>query len=311
MNLDALVAPLRADVVSGAAVVSRAAAAAMRRGAVNLPARDSRELAEALGALAVRVLDAQPAMAPLVQLLTAVLGAVDPDADLDDARRAAAEAAEGFRAVLEERSARLASNLAREIEPGSTILTISSSSTVRSALVEARDRNIRVVCLEARPMNEGQGLARTLAHAGIPVVLAVDAAGESLVPDCDLVLLGADSVGDAGVVNKIGSLALARAAAAHSVPVWVAADRTKWLPPGFPQFHADDRPPEEIWKGGRGVRVWNRYFERLPWEFVGQIASDAGILSPEELRTRRAELEAAPVLSAWAASRESETPNER
>lgn len=311
MNLDALVAPLRADVVSGAAVVSRAAAAAMRRGAVNLPAHDSRELGVALGALSVRVMEAQPAMAPLVQLLTDVLGAVDPDAPLEDARRSAAEAAEGFRASLEERSARLASILAREIPTGSRILTISSSSTVRSALVEARGRDIRVLCLEGRPMNEGQGLARTLAHAGIPVTLAVDAAGESLVGESDLVLLGADSVGDSGVVNKIGSLALARAAAARSVPVWVAADRTKWLPPGFPQFHADDRPPDEVWRGARGVRVWNRYFERLPFELVGQIVSDAGVLSPDELRTRRAALEAAPVLSEWAASREPDTQNER
>ena len=307
MNLDALVAPLRADVVSGAAVVSRAAAAAMRRGAVQLPARDSGELLEALNELAVRVMDAQPAMAPLVQLLSAVLSSVDPDASLEDTRRAAAESAENFRASLEERSARVAARLSAEIAPGSTVLTISSSSTVRSGLVEARNRDVRVICLEGRPVNEGQGLARTLAQAGIPVVLAVDAAGEALMPQADLVLLGADSVGDQGIVNKIGSLALARAARAHGVPVWIAADRSKWLPPGFPQFHADDRPPDEVWKGARGVRVWNRYFERLPFELVRQVVSDAGILSPDELRARRQDLQAAPVLAEWAATRDPET----
>jgi translation initiation factor 2B subunit (eIF-2B alpha/beta/delta family) len=307
VNLEALVAPLRADVVSGAAVVSRAAAAAMRRGAVRLPAQDSQELLGALSQLAVRVMEAQPAMAPLVQLLSAVLTSVNPAASLDDARRAAAEAAEGFRASLEERSARVAARLADEIAPGSTVLTISSSSTVRSGLVEALERNIRVICLEGRPMNEGQGLARTLAHAGIPVVLAVDAAGEALVPEADLVLLGADSVGDRGIVNKIGSLSLARAAHAYGIPVWIAADQSKWLPPGFPQFHADDRPPDEVWKGTRGVRVWNRYFERLPFELVRQVVTDAGIFTPDELRARRQDLQAAPVLAEWAASRDPET----
>lgn len=303
MNLEALVAPLRADVVSGAAVVARAAAAAMRRGAVQLPATTSAELQEALEALALRVLEAQPAMAPLVELLTSTLAAVRDDVPLDEARRAAAEATERFRVALEERGRRVASILAGEIPEGSTVLTLSSSSTVRSGLVEARDRGLTVICLEGRPMNEGQGLARTLAHAGVPVVLAVDAAGESLVPTADMVLLGADSVGDEGVVNKIGSLALARCAAAHGVPVWVAADRTKWLPPGFPQLFQDDRPPEEVWRGARGVRVWNRYFERLPFDLVHRIVSDAGMLTPGELTVRRSDLDVAPVLRDWATSR--------
>lgn len=301
MNLDALVAPLRADVVSGAAVVARAAAAAMRRGAVQLPAESAAELREALGTLAVHVMEAQPAMAPLVELLTEVLDAVEDDAPLDDARRAAAEATESFRVEMERRGKRVAEVLAREIPHGSTILTLSSSSTVRSGLVEARDKELTVIVLEGRPMNEGQGLARTLAHAGIPVVLAVDAAAESLVATADLVLLGADSVGDPGVVNKIGSTGVGRSAAAHAVPLWVAADRSKWLPPGFPQVLDDDRPPEEVWRGARGVRVWNRYFECLPYGMVSRIVTDSGSLTPEELSARRRELKAAAVLESWAA----------
>lgn len=309
MNLEALVAPLRADVVSGAAVVARAAAAAMRRGAVQIPASSSAELRLGLEGLALKVMEAQPAMAPLVELLTSTLAAVRDDAPLDEVRRAAAAATERFRVSLEERGGRVASILAREIPEGSTVLTISSSSTVRSGLVEARDRDLTVVCLEGRPMNEGQGLARTLAHSGISVVLAVDAAAESLVPTADIVLLGADSVGDEGVVNKIGSLALARCARTHAVPVWVAADRTKWLPPGFPQLFQDDRPPEEVWRGARGVRVWNRYFERIPFDLVHRIVSDAGVLTPEELSVRRADLDVATVLQDWAASRVTTDPN--
>jgi translation initiation factor eIF-2B subunit delta len=247
-------------------------------------------------------MDAQPAMAPLVTLITSVLQAVRDDAALDEARAAAAAAAEAFREEVDDRGHRVGAVLAKEIPTGSTVLTLSSSSTVRSGLVEARDRGLTVICLEGRPMNEGQGLARTLAHAGIDVVLAVDAAAESLVPEADLVLLGADSVGDAGVVNKIGSLALARSAAAHSIPVWVAADRSKWLPSGFPQVLDDDRPPEEVWRGARGVRVWNRYFECLPNALVTRIVTDSGSMTPEDLSSRRREVKAAPVLEEWAAA---------
>jgi translation initiation factor 2B subunit (eIF-2B alpha/beta/delta family) len=303
VNLDALVAPLRADVVSGATVVARAAAAAMRRGAVSLPADSTQELRRGLESLAVKVLDAQPAMAPLVELLDSVLTALPDEGPVEEARRAAAEATERFRVQLEERSAHVARRLASALPSGSTLLTLSSSNTVRSGLVAAQSKGIQVVCLESRPMNEGQGLARTLALADIPVTLAVDSAAESLMPRCDLVILGADSVGDRGVVNKIGSVGLARCARDHSVPVWIAVDRSKWLPPGFPQIHADDRPADEVWKGARGVRVWNRYFECLPWELVDRIVTDEGDMTAEELDRRRGELSVAPALDAWAADR--------
>ncbi|MBW3535509.1 MAG: hypothetical protein KY453_09895, partial [Gemmatimonadetes bacterium] len=208
-------APLRADVVSGAAVVGRTAADLVRRAAVRLPASDAAELRRELGALAVKMVEAQPAMAPLVSLARDVLEAVErapAEGGLDEARRAGAHAAEAFREEVEARARRVAKRAARLLPDGCTVLTLSSSSTVRAALVEAADRGVRVVCLEGRPMSEGQGMAAALARAGIPVLLAVDAAAWCLAPGVDRVLLGADSVGDRGVVNKIGTAVLVAAA---------------------------------------------------------------------------------------------------
>jgi translation initiation factor 2B subunit (eIF-2B alpha/beta/delta family) len=300
MNLDALVAPLRADVVSGAAVVARAAAAALRRGAVHLPADDPSELRAGLEELGVRVLDAQPAMAPLVELVGRVLDAAAEGSTLESIRRAAAAAAESFRGELESRGGRVAQRLARGIPKGARVMTLSSSSTVRTGLLEAQRRDISVVCLEGRPINEGQALARTLAQAGIPVTLAVDAAAQSLVREADLVIMGADSLGDGGIVNKIGSVGLARGAREHGVPVWVAADRSKWLPPGFPQPVHDDRPADEVWRGARGVTVWNRYFELFPASLVDRIVTDSGSYTPAELDEARRALRVAPALEEWA-----------
>ena len=109
-----------------------------------------------------------------------------------------------------------------------------------------------------------------------------------------------DSLGDRGIVNKVGSLALARGAREHGVPVWVAADRSKWLPPGFPQPVEDDRPAEEVWRGARGVTVWNRYFEVLPASLVDRVVTDAGSYTPKELDEERRALRVAPVLEEWA-----------
>ncbi len=64
----------------------------------------------------------------------------------------------------------------------------------------------------------------------------------------------------------------------HDVPVMVVSDETKILPTGFPQFLADDRPPEEVWIAPAGVRVWNRYFEPFELERITAVVTDSGAL---------------------------------
>ncbi len=69
-HLDALVAPLRADVVSGAsAAIGRMAAGILRRATIRLQAGSLEEYRWAMGEVSAKVLDAQPAMAPLVALV--------------------------------------------------------------------------------------------------------------------------------------------------------------------------------------------------------------------------------------------------
>lgn len=301
MNLDALVAPLRAEVVSGAAVVGRTAAEVMRRVAVRGPAADVDELRELLGQAAVRILDAQPAMAPLVTLASRVLTSVEDTDELADARREAARTAEAFRGEVEQAIGRAASRAARMLADGGRVVTLSSSTTVRAAVLEAaRSATLEVVCLESRPAGEGQSQARALAAGGVPVVFAVDAAAESLLDGARCVLLGADSLGDRGVVNKIGSTALARAARARNVAVWVLADTTKLLPPGFPQPLGDDRPTDEVWRAPGGVQIWNRYFEIVADEFVDRFVLEQGARSSAELQALRRELHVPRELAAWA-----------
>lgn len=304
MNLDALVAPLRADVVSGATTVARTAAEVVRRGAVRIPADSPRALRGALGELTVKILDAQPAMAPLVCLARLVLESVAEVGSVEEARRVAARTAEDFRSGVEERTREVGRRAAAHVPRAGTVVTISSSSTVRAALLErAGEPGLRVVCLESRPMQEGRMLAGALAGAGVRVVYAVDAAAAALLPEADLLLLGADSIGDAGVVNKIGSALLAREATRLGVPVVVTADATKLLPPGFPQHVADDRPPDEVWRAPRGVHVWNRYFEVVQSDHVSVIVTEEDDLTPADAGTIREALTVPPEVRAWADAR--------
>jgi translation initiation factor 2B subunit (eIF-2B alpha/beta/delta family) len=306
LKLDALVAPLRADVVSGAAVIGRAAADVVRRAVLRIGAEDTEAFRTMLAELSIRILEAQPAMAPLVALTSRVLGSFSPSHSLDEAREKSLAAAETFKKDLSVSVERVAEHAGAVLHPQDRVLILSSSSTVRRALLlHGGEKALRVVCLEARPMGEGKNVARELARSGIPVTYAVDAAAGTLASECDLILLGADSVGDLGIVNKIGSLALCCIASRMDIPLHVLVDRTKLLPPGFPQDVQHDRPEEEVWKSPHGVKVWNRYFESLSPDSVRGLVTEEGVVSPRDLQEMRSRIPVPPELREWASARTS------
>lgn len=304
MELKALVAPLRADVVSGAAVIGRTASEVVCRAVSRFPVESSEELRQILAALCMEILEAQPAMAPLVAMASEALRSFDSGEELEAARAKVLTRMESFRRRLEEGAESVAQEAKPFLPPRGRVLTHSDSSTVRSTLARlGPELGLQVTCLEARPMSEGKAMARYLARAGLPVTFAVDASGCSLVREVDLLLLGADSVGDQGVVNKVGSYALALSAQDLGKPVYVLVDETKLLPPGFPQVLGDDRPEEEVWRAPSGVRVWNRYFEAVPLELITNVITETAPHSPEGLLTTRRQIPVPRELSAWAASR--------
>ena len=104
-RIDQLVAPLRDDILSGASTLSRTAADVLRRAAIRVQAGSLEELRWALGAVGTKVLDAQPAMAPLVTLVARVIEAVEEAESLEEGRHAAAKAADAFRAGADARLA--------------------------------------------------------------------------------------------------------------------------------------------------------------------------------------------------------------
>jgi len=303
-HLDALVAPLRDDVLSGATELARRAADALVEVASWEGPESPRALRSLLADAGTRVLEAQPAMAPLVALVGSVLRALDGIEGLAEARRAAARAALSFGSGLDARNEALARRGAELLPAQGDVLTLSSSSAVRSVLLHAhRSGRGRVVVLESRPAAEGRDAARRLAEAGLSVLFAVDAAAATLAEGCAAVLLGADSIGDRGVVNKVGSLPAALGALRAEVPVLVAADVTKVLPPGFPQPLDDDRPGDQLWAAPEGVAVWNRYFEAVPLSAVDVVMTDEGAFRPHELEAYRRSLDVPPELVRWAHGR--------
>lgn len=168
---------------------------------------------------------------------------------------------------------------------GAWVATLSASAAVRDGLLAAQQagREPRALVGEGRPNLEGRAMAAELAAAGIPVWLVTDAALPLLLSQARMVWLGADAVTDAGVLNKIGSFAVALAAREHSVPVYALAPRRKFLSARNRALKIVEMPPAEVWDAPpAGVEPRNVYFETVPLPLLRGVVVEDGVLPPGE-----------------------------
>ena len=107
------------------------------------------------------------------------------------------------------------------------IVTHSASSTVRRLLAAVAPG--RVIVGVSEPGGEGRSLA-----AGLGARCVSDAEAVRHVSQAGVVLVGADAVGTHTFVNKVGTLALARAAHETNTPFFVVAESFKWVPVADP-----------------------------------------------------------------------------
>ncbi|MCA9774543.1 MAG: hypothetical protein KC466_19140, partial [Myxococcales bacterium] len=165
------------------------------------------------------------------------------------------------------------------------LLTHSSSGSVDALFARMAPEGRRVIVTEARPLKEGVRTARALARRGFDVDLIVDAAAASCVPEADAAVLGADSVlRDGGVLNKVGSRSLARAARDAGVAVYVIADTFKFDPRPPESVTIEEMDPAEVLgRAPPGVRVRNPYFDRVEPRDITAIVTERGPLRPSRV----------------------------
>jgi translation initiation factor 2B subunit (eIF-2B alpha/beta/delta family) len=160
-----------------------------------------------------------------------------------------------------------------------TVLTLSRSGTVLEALREATVE--RVIVAKSRPAREGVGVAETLAsNDDRRVTLTVDAAAAHVLAEhaVDSVLVGADTIlPDGSVTNKIGTRAVAIAAAREEVPVHAVAAGDKIATDSDARFEPAD--PEAVYDGDADIGVLNPTFDRTPAGVITVVTED-GALSP-------------------------------
>jgi translation initiation factor 2B subunit (eIF-2B alpha/beta/delta family) len=181
--------------------------------------------------------------------------------DVDELRRLIGEEGNG---ILDGR-VRAAASIAIQLQDhlkDSVVLTHSASATVREALVHTPPT--RAICTVSEPVGEGRAFAEELREEGLNVDLVDDADAPAMLDAATLLLVGADTIFRDGTLNnKIGTTALAEAAAARNVPTVVACEIIKLAP-----IEAASAPePSEAER---------TLFELTPPELLSEIVTEEG-----------------------------------
>lgn len=232
----ATILALADDRDSGAGEIARRAAG----GLTNLPTDRVREGLETL-------LRGHPPMAPLWRLGSETLGG----------SHGVREAVHRFMRILDRDAA--ASEVMADSLP-SRIVTISWSSAVVDALRHRRPE--RLVCLASEPGGEGARTAEALRDAAGSVEVWDDQDAIDRVPG-DAVVTGADALTPNGVVNKVGTAALAEAAHRKGIPCYAIGGETKLM--------AEEPPLQGP-------------FESTPPDLFSGVAMPDGVLSADRIR---------------------------
>jgi len=196
---------------------------------------------------------------------------------------------------MERNAARVAERAAALVSDGDTVMTHSFSSTILTALreVSASGKRLSVICPESRPICEGVAMAASLGMSGIPVSLIADAAIHLVLPEAQLVLVGADAASPRAIFNKAGTSLLALAARELGVRVYALCSSDKFLPRSYdPPKETLKDPCELLERDLPHVRVANYHSDVAPLDYFTGIVTEDAILSPVDLRKRFARMHA-------------------
>jgi translation initiation factor 2B subunit (eIF-2B alpha/beta/delta family) len=230
---------------------------------------------------------ARPAMAALSSALSQIL-------NVEGGVEAVASRAQQMLELYDSATAHITEH-ARPLLRGH-VMTCSISGTVLDVLLALREQIEHVTVLEGRPRYEGRETARLLSQQGLAVTLITDAQADIFLPQCQSVVVGADSIlinGD--VLNKAGTALLAWSAYGRHIPFYVLCETLKISPRRWvdhdPARQAqnfsllEEKEASEVWEPDvPGISVRNFYFDRTPYRLVTHILTERGIVDRSAIR---------------------------
>jgi translation initiation factor eIF-2B subunit delta len=287
-----LINKLRQDHLSGASELSRKASVVFVAFSEQIKAKNSKDYLDKLSKIGQELVLSKPDMVPIFNLSNSIITSVEnqKSSSVECLRELTeTKAQEFFRNSLTSLD-RIGDYGQRRIKDNSTILTLSFSASVLSIFKKAKQKkkNFKVIVCESRPLMEGRKLALVLSSWGIEVTLIVDVAMGLFVDEANLILLGADCVTEKFFVNKIGSYPLCLLAREEKVPVYVACEKSKFIPE---RFRIKSKPIGggesigEVYKMKmRNLKIENPYFENVPISLWKKIITEERVLLPSEVK---------------------------
>jgi len=177
------------------------------------------------------------------------------------------------------------------------VITCSLSGTVLDVLLALREQIEHVIVLEGRPRYEGRETARLLSQHGVAVTLITDAQADIFMPQCQCVVVGADSIlinGD--ILNKAGTALLAWSAHGHNVPFYVLCETLKISPRRWVDNDLagqttkpsllEEKEAYEVWEqpATPDIAVSNFYFDRTPYRLITHVLTERGTTDRRAIR---------------------------
>ncbi|HEV57395.1 MAG TPA: S-methyl-5-thioribose-1-phosphate isomerase [Phycisphaerales bacterium] len=306
-TVDGLVEAIRTLAVRGAPAIGVAAAYGMCLAAqtINPHATGGEALAE-LDRQAAALASSRPTAVNLFWALQRMQDrarafvANRPDVPVHALRETLLAEAHAIRREDEQMCRAIGEHGLRFVPDGATILTHCNAGALATAgigtalaplyVAAAAGRRIRVYADETRPLLQGARLtAWELSRAGIDVTVICDSAAAVLMRQgrIDAVLTGADRIAANGdAANKVGTYALSILAAAHNIPLYIAAPSSTFDPktPTGDAIRIEGRSPDEVlcFAGRRtapaGVGAYNPAFDVVEAQKIAAIITEKGVI---------------------------------
>jgi ribose 1,5-bisphosphate isomerase len=165
------------------------------------------------------------------------------------------------------------------------IYTHCHSTNVSHSLIYAKKKgkSFQVYNTETRPLFQGRKTARELKNANIKVTMFIDSAMDIALSEkqktkkVNKIFIGADALTRNGIVNKVGSGAIAKLAMINKIPLYIIADSWKYSKNKVPM---ETRKLNEIWdKAPKNIKIKNPSFEFVPKKYIKKIITEHGALS--------------------------------
>jgi ribose 1,5-bisphosphate isomerase len=284
---------IKTDVIGGAADTAKEVVTALTALTQDSQATDREAFVSEVDTAVIDVMRVMPSLAPPVNALHRILGTMEEalaeDSTLREIKTAMKDASARFLVSIETALDKVAQFGAEKIQNGNVVFMYSMSSTVWRILRAAKsnEKSFRVVVTESRPANEGLWTVSEMEKSEIPVSVSIDACIGELIPQCDIVFVGADAISSHGsALCKVGTYPSALVAQVHGVPFYIAADTLKFDSStllGLP-FRVDPIHRHEVLPADQDysdlVKVSGHLFDETPPHLVTAIISEIGLLNP-------------------------------